>query len=74
VTQAICKTLDSNAIKIVGNAVAGILVLVWLFVFSTMLRALLSKRLLWPEEDGKDHAFRTPKDTRVYHSNHRRQM
>jgi tellurite resistance protein TehA-like permease len=47
-TQAIGKSLESDAIQIFGTVMAGLLVLVWIFVFYMMLRALFAKRLLWP--------------------------
>ncbi|RDW91577.1 hypothetical protein BP5796_02742 [Coleophoma crateriformis] len=49
-TQAIGKAFDSQAIKIVGTAMSGLLVLVWLFVFFMMFRAFWQRKLLWPEE------------------------
>jgi tellurite resistance protein TehA-like permease len=52
-TQAIGKSLESNAIQVFGTVMAGLLVLVWIFVFYMMIRALSMKRLLWPgEADG----------------------
>lgn len=30
---------------------AGALVLLWLFVFCMMVRTVVSKRLLWPEDE-----------------------
>jgi tellurite resistance protein TehA-like permease len=54
-TQAIGKTFDCNAIQIFGTVLAGLLVLVWIFVFGMMLRAFFLRRLLWPEEmDGPE--------------------
>lgn len=50
-TQAIGKTFSSEPIKIVGTVMAGILVLVWITVFCLMIRALILKRLLWPEKE-----------------------
>jgi tellurite resistance protein TehA-like permease len=49
-TQAIGKSLGSDAIQIFGTVMAGLLVLVWIFVFYMMVRAFLMKRLLWPGE------------------------
>jgi tellurite resistance protein TehA-like permease len=63
-TQAIGKTLDSNAIQIVGTVMAVILIVVWFLVFCLMIRALMTKRLLWPEEDRRDDAVSGLKDAR----------
>jgi hypothetical protein len=49
-TQAIGKSFSSGAIQIFGTVVAGLLVLVWIFVFFMMIRAFFLKRLLWPGE------------------------
>ncbi len=59
-TQAIGKSLDADEIKIFGTVLAGLLVLVWIFVFSMMIRALFKKRLLWPEGvDGSEKEWRS---------------
>ncbi len=47
-TQAIGKSLNADAIKIFGTVLAGLLVLVWIFVFYMMIRAVFKRRLLWP--------------------------
>ncbi|PMD26997.1 hypothetical protein NA56DRAFT_561651 [Hyaloscypha hepaticicola] len=47
-TQALGKSLSADAIKIFGTVLAGLLVLVWIFVFYMMIRALFKRRLLWP--------------------------
>ncbi|KAE9377459.1 hypothetical protein N431DRAFT_365249 [Stipitochalara longipes BDJ] len=49
-TQAIGKSLGSDAIQIFGTVMAGLVVLVWIFVFYMMIRAFFKKRLLWPGE------------------------
>lgn len=48
-TQAIGRTFDSNTIKIFGTVLSVMLVILWLFVFGMMIRALWTRRLLWPE-------------------------
>jgi tellurite resistance protein TehA-like permease len=47
-TQAIGKAFDSKAIKIFGTVLACIVILVWMVVFGTMIRAIWLRRLLWP--------------------------
>jgi hypothetical protein len=49
-TQAIGRSVDSNGIKVFGTALSVLLVLLWIFVFGVMIRALVLKRLLWPDE------------------------
>jgi tellurite resistance protein TehA-like permease len=49
-TQAIGKAFSSRPIQILGTVLAVILVMLWMFVFGMMIRALLLKRLLWPQE------------------------
>ena len=51
-TQAIGKALDSTPIKILGTVLSVMLVVVWIFVFGMMIRALVLRRLLWPGEAG----------------------
>jgi tellurite resistance protein TehA-like permease len=54
-TQAIGKAFESRPIEYLGTVMAALLVLVWIFVFVMMLRALWLNRLLWPgEADGAD--------------------
>lgn len=50
-TQAVGNAFDARAIQILGTVMAVLLVLVWAFVFGTMLRALWLRKLLWPEGD-----------------------
>jgi len=49
-TQAIGNGFDSSGIQILGTVMAGLLVLVWIFVFVAMIRSIMLKRLLWPEQ------------------------
>jgi tellurite resistance protein TehA-like permease len=57
-TQAIGKAFESNPIKIFGTILAGMLVVVWIYVFGMMLRALFLRRLLWPGEVDAAEAMR----------------
>jgi tellurite resistance protein TehA-like permease len=47
-TQAIGKSFDSNGIKLFGTILTGMLVVVWIFVFVTMIRSIFLKQILWP--------------------------
>lgn len=54
-TQALGKSLNSNGLKIFGTVMAVLLVILWIFVFGMMIRALWLRRLLWPGEiDGAE--------------------
>lgn len=58
-TLAVGKSLEASAIQIFGTVLAGILVLVWIFVCVMMVRALWRGRLLWPGEiDGAEASLR----------------
>jgi tellurite resistance protein TehA-like permease len=51
-TQAVGKTFEAGAIQIFGTVMGVMLVVVWIFVFGMMVRALWCKRLLWPGIEG----------------------
>jgi len=53
-TQAIGISFSARPIQIVATVMSGILVLVWLVVVYSMLRALWLKKLLWPEQVKSD--------------------
>lgn len=50
-TQAIGRTFESDAIQIFGTVLSVMLIVLWIFVFGMMLRALYLRRILWPDED-----------------------
>jgi hypothetical protein len=52
---------------------ACVLVLLWLFVFYMMIRALVLKRLLWPEEENTMMMLGLTPAIKVKGKNHRRQ-
>ena len=52
-TFAIGKSFSSKAINIVGCAMVFPLALMYLFVCSMMIRAIVLKHILWPEK-GED--------------------
>ena len=47
-TLAVGKSLDTSAIQIFGTVLAVLVVVIWIFVFYKMIRALYLRRLLWP--------------------------
>lgn len=49
-TQAIGKSFNSNAIKIIGTVMTCLLILVYFFVVFKMVRGFMLRRLLWPEK------------------------
>jgi tellurite resistance protein TehA-like permease len=59
-TQAIGKALSSRPLQIVGTVLAGVLVLIWFLVFGAMVRALVLRRLLWPENENTDDRRKEP--------------
>ncbi|KAB5586079.1 voltage-dependent anion channel-domain-containing protein [Coniochaeta sp. 2T2.1] len=50
-TLALGKAFESHALQVTGCVLAGCLVVVWLFVFGYMLRALWRRELLWPRDE-----------------------
>lgn len=58
-TLAVGDAFASTAIQIIGTALAVILILVWLFVFGMMIRAIYMKQILWPQmgEDRDEGGF-----------------
>lgn len=59
-TQAIAKTFESNAIKLFGTILSGMLVVMWIFVFGMMLRSFFLRRLLWPGDMDGAEMMRKP--------------
>jgi hypothetical protein len=50
-TFAVDLALNGNRpIQIIGCALAIFVVLTWVFVFTTMLRAVILKQILWPQK------------------------
>jgi tellurite resistance protein TehA-like permease len=47
-THAIARAFDSEAIKLFGTISSGLLIIVWMYVFGCMIRALWQRTLLWP--------------------------
>ncbi|KAH8821304.1 voltage-dependent anion channel-domain-containing protein [Xylogone sp. PMI_703] len=50
-TLAIARSFNAQPIKLVGTVLAGMLVVLWMLVFSIMLRSIWMRRILWPEKD-----------------------
>jgi len=49
-SHAIAKAFNSDAIKVLSTVASGFLVMVWIIVFGSMIRAFWERRLLWPDE------------------------
>ncbi|KAF2231618.1 putative C4-dicarboxylate/malic acid transporter [Viridothelium virens] len=60
-TFAVAKALDNQAIRIFGCVLTCLLILTWLLVFSMMIRAVLTKQILWPQkqEDRDEGGWKT---------------
>ena len=61
-TFAIGKAFGSRVIQIIGCVMTPILILVWMFVFAMMIRAIILKQILWPQkgEDKDEGGFKAP--------------
>ncbi|KAL2073905.1 hypothetical protein VTL71DRAFT_11231 [Oculimacula yallundae] len=58
-TFAIANALHSRALRIFGTVLAVLLVMVWIYVFGMMIRAVVLGRILWPEQvDGAERIRR----------------
>lgn len=54
-TFAIAKALDNRPIRILGCVMTILVIMIWLVVFSLMIRAVLKKDILWPQkQEDKD--------------------
>ena len=49
-TFAVGKAFQSRAIQIIGCIMTVLLIFVWLFVFTMMIRAVVLKQILWPQK------------------------
>ncbi|KAH7305081.1 voltage-dependent anion channel [Rhexocercosporidium sp. MPI-PUGE-AT-0058] len=59
-TFTVANSLDSRALRIFGTVLAVLLIMMWIFVFGMMIRAIHLKRILWPERvDGAEKTRRT---------------
>lgn len=52
-TFAVGKAFGSKAIQVVGCVLTVVLMMVWIFVFVMMVRAIVLKQILWPQ-NGED--------------------
>ncbi|KAK4132899.1 C4-dicarboxylate transporter/malic acid transport protein [Trichocladium antarcticum] len=50
-TEALGMAFDSPGLKVFGCVLAGCLVVVWVLVFTQMLKCLWRRELLWPKEE-----------------------
>ncbi|KAK7519607.1 voltage-dependent anion channel-domain-containing protein [Phyllosticta citriasiana] len=61
-TFAVAKALDNNhALQIIGCVLTCGLIVTWFFVFSMMIRAVVTRQILWPQkqEDRNEGGFKT---------------
>ncbi|KAH7408042.1 voltage-dependent anion channel-domain-containing protein [Cadophora sp. MPI-SDFR-AT-0126] len=49
-TFTIAGSLESHALRIFGTVLAVMLVIIWIYVFGMMIRAIALKRILYPEQ------------------------
>ncbi|KAH6722727.1 voltage-dependent anion channel-domain-containing protein [Leptodontidium sp. MPI-SDFR-AT-0119] len=58
-TFTVANSLDSRALRIFGTVLAVLLIMMWIYVFGMMIRALALRRILWPEQvDGAERIRR----------------
>ncbi|KAI1471008.1 voltage-dependent anion channel-domain-containing protein [Daldinia caldariorum] len=49
-TLALATALGSPGLRIAGCVMAAVLIVVWILVFTTMIRCLWNRKLLWPKD------------------------
>ena len=61
-TFAIGKAFESYTIQVLGCVATCVLILMWIFVFVMMIRAIVLKQILWPQkgEDRDEGGFKGP--------------
>ncbi|MCJ1339175.1 hypothetical protein MMC09_004464 [Bachmanniomyces sp. S44760] len=61
-TFAIGKAFGSSPIQVIGCVMTCLLIVVWFMVFGCMIRAIILKRILWPQkgEDKDEGGFTGP--------------
>lgn len=67
-TFAIAGAVDSPAIEWVGSIMTIILIIVWLFVFLMMIRAVWNRQILWPQkqEDRDEGGWKDDEREKAY--------
>ena len=62
-TFAIGKAFESHDIQVIGCVMTCILILFWVFVFGTMIRAIITHEIMWPQkgEDRDEGGFKDKK-------------
>ncbi|KAI9699926.1 MAG: hypothetical protein M1820_006988 [Bogoriella megaspora] len=60
-TFAVAKALNNQPIRILGCVMTCLLILTWIFVSGMMIRAVLTKQILWPQkqEDRDEGGWKT---------------
>jgi tellurite resistance protein TehA-like permease len=66
-TFAVGNAFKSRTIQIIGCVLTPILLVVWIFVFGMMIRAIILEQILWPQKgDDKDEiGFKGPESMRL---------
>lgn len=64
-TFAVGKAFNSYPIQVLGCAMTCLLLLLWMFVVGTMIRAIILHEILWPQkgEDRDEGGFKDKKVT-----------
>ena len=59
-TFAIGKAFKSHAIQVIGCVMTCLLILLWFFVVGTMIRAIITHEIMWPQkgEDRDEGGFK----------------
>lgn len=59
-TFAIAKALDNRVIRVLGCVMTCLLIVIWITVFISMIRAVIVKDILWPQkqEDRDEGGFK----------------
>lgn len=74
-TFAIGKAFQSYAIEVIGCVMTCLLILLWMFVIGTMIRAIITHEIMWPQkgEDRDEGGFKdkkTNQESRAEKPNH----
>jgi len=62
-TFRVAEAFNIEALNILGCVMTGLLIVLWLFVVTMMIRAIMLKHILWPEkgEDREEGGFMRPR-------------
>lgn len=62
-TFKVAQAFEIRALNILGCVMTGLLIVLWFFVVTMMIRAIILKQILWPEkgEDREEGGFMRPR-------------